>query len=202
MAAPTLQWQPSLLSGDEPDVRPAIAGIERLHLSDSAWVDHAPAVVTGADTLFAEVLATAPWASRTRPMYDQVVVEPRLTTRRWADPPPVVRRLGQVLSGHYGTDLRSISANLYRSGEDSVAWHGDRIGRARAETVVALVTLGTARRFLLRPKGGGPSLRLHPAPGDLLVMGGTCQRTWEHCVPKCRDAGPRISIMFREVVDR
>jgi alkylated DNA repair dioxygenase AlkB len=88
--------------------------------------------------------------------------------------------------------------NLYRDGRDSVAWHGDRVGRRRSEAVVAIVSLGAPRRFLLRPKGGGRSLRLTPASGDLLVLGGTCQRTWEHSVPKCATAGPRVSVMFRE----
>src|ERR687891_1000781 len=81
---------------------------------------------------------------------------------------------------------------------DSVAWHGDRVARHRAETVVAILSLGSPRRFLLRPKGGGRSLRFEPAGGDLLVLGGTCQRTWEHTVPKRAQAGPRISVMFRE----
>jgi alkylated DNA repair dioxygenase AlkB len=131
-------------------------------------------------------------------MYDRKVAEPRLTTRAWDDPPDPLPAMARALSEHYGEDLSCVSANLYRDGRDSVAWHGDRVGRRRAETVVAIVSLGSPRRFLLRPKGGGPSRRLAPAPGDLLVLGGTCQRTWEHSVPKCASAGPRISIMFRE----
>jgi alkylated DNA repair dioxygenase AlkB len=109
-----------------------------------------------------------------------------------------VEAIGAQLSRHYGLDLGVVSANLYRSGSDSVAWHGDRVGRVRAQTVVAILSLGAARRFLLRPKGGGPSVRYVPVSGDLLVMGGSCQRTWEHTVPKCASAGPRISIMWRE----
>ena len=94
--------------------------------------------------------------------------------------------------------LVAITANLYRDGNDSVAWHGDRIGRKHADTVVAILSLGSTRRFLLRPDGGGPSIRYELAPGDLIVLGGTCQKTWEHCVPKRAWAGPRISVMFRE----
>jgi alkylated DNA repair dioxygenase AlkB len=106
--------------------------------------------------------------------------------------------MAAALSAHYGSDLSTVSANLYRDGHDSVAWHGDRIGRQRSRTIVAIVSLGSSRRFLLRPAGGGRSLRLTPGPGDLLVLGGTCQRTWQHAVPKCAAAGPRISLMFRE----
>jgi alkylated DNA repair dioxygenase AlkB len=131
-------------------------------------------------------------------MYDKVVMEPRLTTRQWADPPDPVPAMADVLSRRYGRDLRVVSANLYRDGRDSVAWHGDRVARNRDQAVVAIVSLGSPRRFLLRPRGGGRSVRLTPQPGDLLVLGGTCQRTWQHSVPKCAAAGPRISVMFRE----
>ncbi len=124
--------------------------------------------------------------------------EPRLTTRRWAQPPALVTEIAERLTAHYACDLGIVSANLYRDGNDSVAWHGDRVGRSRVETIVAIVSLGAPRRFLLRPKGGGPSVRYVPAAGDLLVMGGTCQRTWEHTIPKCVASGPRISLMFRE----
>ena len=88
---------------------------------------------------------------------------------------------------------------LYRDGRDSVAWHGDTIGRHAADgTLVAIVSLGEARRFLLRPKGGGATRKFALGHGDLLVMGGSCQRTWEHSVPKTtRPVGPRISIEFR-----
>ncbi|HUP84648.1 MAG TPA: alpha-ketoglutarate-dependent dioxygenase AlkB [Acidimicrobiales bacterium] len=196
----TMTWQPSLL---ESAITPTLAaglmeGASRRFLGAGAWVDTVPGVVTGADALFEEVLAAAPWAEHERPMYDRIVREPRLTTRRWEDPPALILDLGARLTAHYGVGLGIVSANLYRSGADSVAWHGDRVGRVRAETVVAILSLGEARRFLLRPKGGGSSVRYAPLSGDLLVMGGTCQRTWEHTVPKCAAAGPRISVMFRE----
>jgi alkylated DNA repair dioxygenase AlkB len=80
-----------------------------------------------------------------------------------------------------------------------VAWHGDTIGRSSTQdTMVAIVSLGATRTFALRPRGGGSSLRLPQAHGDLLVMGGSCQRTWEHCVPKTSaHTGPRVSVQFR-----
>ena len=196
----TLTWQPSLL---ESATAPAIAGdlvgrARRRFLGSGAWVDTVPAMVSGADVLFDRILDAAPWSEHDRPMYDRVVREPRLTTRRWPDPPALITELADRLTAHYGLDLGVVSANLYRDGNDSVAWHGDRIGRIRQETVVAILSLGAPRRFLLRPKGGGPSVRYVPQAGELLVMGGTCQRTWEHTVPKCASAGPRISVMFRE----
>ncbi|HKA85919.1 MAG TPA: alpha-ketoglutarate-dependent dioxygenase AlkB [Acidimicrobiales bacterium] len=193
-----LAWQPSLLGGVPPDFDASFARAERRDLGSGAWLDVVPGWARGSDPLFEAVLEGAPWSSHERRMYDRMVVEPRLTTRQWDDPPPPLPAMAAALSERFDADLSVISANLYRDGKDSVAWHGDRVARTRPETVVAILSLGSPRRFLLRPKGGGRSLRLEPAPGDLLVLGGTCQRTWEHSVPKRAQAGPRISVMFRE----
>jgi alkylated DNA repair dioxygenase AlkB len=192
-------WQPSLLAiDDEPACDPSFAGARRRFLGSGAWLDVVPGWVRGADDLFDRLLAAGDWSTRDRPMYDRVVTEPRLTTGRWIDPPEPCGALAAALGARYGLDLSAVSANLYRDGADSVAWHGDTLGRHRSQTVVAIVSLGSPRRFLLRPKGGGPSIRLRPGHGDLLVLGGTCQHTWDHCVPKCSSAGSRISLMFRE----
>jgi alkylated DNA repair dioxygenase AlkB len=191
-------WQPSLLGGVEPGFDASFHGLERRDLGSGAWLDVVPGWVDGADALFASVLEAAPWAGHERRMYDRIVAEPQLTTREWTDPPTPVPQMAEALSDRYEVDLRVISANLYRDGRDSVAWHGDRVGRRQERTIVAILSLGEPRRFLLRPKGGGRSLRLLPAAGDLLVLGGTIQRTWEHTVPKVARAGPRISVMFRE----
>jgi alkylated DNA repair dioxygenase AlkB len=191
-------WQPSLLGEGPPEVDEAFAGASHRDLGSGAWVEHVPGWVAGADALFETVLVRAPWVARERPMYDRIVAEPRLTTGEWGDPPAPIPAIAEHLSRRYERGLTVISANLYRDGRDSVAWHGDRIGRRTSETVVALVSLGSPRRFLLRPKGGGRALRFVTRPGDLLVLGGTCQRTWEHSVPKSKGAGPRISVMFRE----
>ena len=64
--------------------------------------------------------------------------------------------------------------------------------------MVAIVSFGSPRPLMLRPAGGGQSLRFPVGHGDLAVMGGSCQRTWEHCIPKTRRAvGPRVSVQFR-----
>ncbi len=193
-----LVWQPSLLGDVSPDFDAGFAHAERRDLGSGAWLEEVPGWAQGSDALFEALLEGAPWTSHERRMYDRMVVEPRLTTRQWDDSPPPLPAMAAALSEHFDADLSVISANLYRDGQDSVAWHGDRVARTRAETVVAILSLGSPRRFLLRPKGGGRSLRLEPTAGDLLVLGGTCQRTWEHSVPKRAQAGPRISIMFRE----
>jgi alkylated DNA repair dioxygenase AlkB len=193
-----LAWQPSLLDEPSPGFDPDFGTAERRDLGEGAWIDVVPHWVEGAGALFATVLEAAPWAEHERWMYERKVVEPRLTTRAWPDPPAPIAEMAAALTERYDRDLSVVSANLYRDGRDSVAWHGDLVGRRQEQTVVAILSLGSPRRFLLKPKGGGASLRFLPEPGDLLVMGGTIQRTWQHCVPKVARAGPRISVMFRE----
>lgn len=193
-----LAWQPSLLDAAGPRFDTRFRDLRRRELGSGAWLDLVPGWVDGAGALFQAVLAAASWAEHHRPMYDRVLLEPRLTTRAWDDHPPVVHEMAAALGRRYRRDLAVVSANLYRDGRDSVAWHGDRVGRQRDDTVVAIVSLGSPRRFLLRPTTGGRSLRFTPAAGDLLVLGGTVQRTWQHAVPKVARAGPRISLMFRE----
>lgn len=192
-------WQPSLL-GSAAEAQPvSFDHAVRHELGRGAWVDEIPFAASSTDALFDQILHSAPWGEvETRPMYDRIVEVPRLHTGVWPDPPQVLSEMANTLSERYGSDLHTVSANHYRDGHDSVAWHGDRVGRHRAITVVAILTLGCPRRFLLRPVGGGPSLAFEPGPGDLLVMGGTCQRTFEHSVPKRTSAGPRICVMFRE----
>lgn len=192
-------WQPSLLGGDASPEALSFVGAVRHDLGQGAWVDEVPFCASGADELFDRALRSAPWREvEHRAMYDRIVEVPRLHSGVWAEPPRPLHAMAEQLSERYQADLCSISANFYRDGNDSVAWHGDRVGRHRAVTTVAILTLGSPRRFLLRPSGGGPSRAFEPGPGDLLVMGGTCQRTFEHAVPKRARAGPRICIMFRE----
>ncbi len=183
-----------------------LAELTRTTLGDGAWVDVLPGWLTGADALFERLAARVPWRAERRQMYDRVVTVPRLVCFYREDQPlpdPALTDARDALSGHYaatlGEPLRTAGLCFYRDGRDSVAWHGDTIGRAATEdTVVAIVSVGAPRALLLRPRGGGASVRYAVGHGDLLVMGGSCQRTWEHSVPKtAKPAGPRISIQFR-----
>jgi alkylated DNA repair dioxygenase AlkB len=198
-----LAWQASLFGAG--DGRPAVDGefasVARTQLDPTAWLDVVPGWVTGPDVLFEEVLAGAPWESHRVHMYERILEQPRLTAR-WGDPPEIIDDMRSLLSTRYGVEFTSVGFNLYRDGRDCVAWHGDRVARELPEAVVAIVTLGGRRRFQLRPKGGGRSTTLWPASGDLMVMGGSCQRTMDHCVPKMPKAEPRISIQFRHAYDR
>lgn len=191
-------FQASLLACGPVGVDATFASCTRHDLGAGAWIDDVPGWLSGADDVFDTVLAAAPWSAHERVMWDRRVDEPRLSTRAWVDPPEPLPTMATTLGARYGLDLSAVSANHYRSGADSVAWHGDRAGRHRDRTVVAIVSLGAPRRFLVRPTGGGASRRFTPSHGDLLVMGGTCQQTFEHAVPKVARAGMRIALMFRE----
>ena len=178
----------------------------RTALSDGAWIDVQRGWLAGADVLFERLRDAVPWRGERRQMYDRVVDVPRLLAfydQTMALPDPVLVDLKSALDAHYRNELGEPFATaglcLYRDGRDSVAWHGDRIGRSSTEdTMVAIIVLGEPRALLLRPRGGGATLRHDLGHGDLLVMGGSCQRTWEHAVPKsARHTGPRISIRFR-----
>jgi len=198
-----LAWQASLFGTADAVVDPKFATAVRTPLDPAgeSWVDHVPGWVASPDTLFASILEGAPWEGHTRWMYDRQVDEPRLRARSWSDAPPVVEEMAMLLSGRYGVDFSSTGFNLYRNGSDSVAWHGDRVARDLPTAFVAVVSLGGRRRFLLRPKGGGASRRFDAGSGDLIVMGGACQRLWEHSVPKTASSGPRISVTFRHAYE-
>jgi alkylated DNA repair dioxygenase AlkB len=198
-------FQPSLF--DAPDV--AVGSLDRLRrttLTRGAWVDVLPGWLTGADELFAALVREVPWRAERREMYDRVVDVPRLVHLYGVGedlPHPALTEARDALSRHYADELGEpfVTAGCcyYRDGHDSVAWHGDRIGRARShDTMVAILSLGSPRKLLLRPKGGSVELAHAVGHGDLLVMGGSCQRTWEHAVPKTsKPVGPRISVQFR-----
>jgi alkylated DNA repair dioxygenase AlkB len=180
--------------------------VRRTPLSSGAWIDLRPGWVTGADDLFVRLVHDVPWYAERRQMYDRVVDVPRLLKFYGSGeelPDPVLAEARDRLSAHYAPELgepfTSAGFCYYRDGRDSVAWHGDTVGRSRTEdTMVAIVSLGEARRLLLRPRAGGDTLSFALGHGDLLVRGGSCQRTWEHAVPKTsRPVGPRISVQFR-----
>ena len=202
----TVSFQGSLLDQSAEVALGPLTAARRTELGRGAWVDLLPGWMTGSDALFERLVRAAPWRAERRQMYDRVVRVPRLLCYYGVNdrlPDPALAPAMDALSRRYGPELgeplRAAGLCLYRDGQDSVAWHGDRTGRGRSEdTMVAILSLGTPRALLLRPRGGGPALRHDLGHGDLLVMGGSCQRTWEHAVPKTtRATGPRISVQFR-----
>lgn len=203
----TRSWQGSLLDQvDEVGLLGLPGAMRRTPLSHGAWVDVRPGWLTGADTVFGRLRDGVDWQAERRRMYDRVVDVPRLVRFYAAGealPDPILAAARDALSAYYqpelGEPFTTAGMCCYRDGRDSVAWHGDTIGRSSStDTMVAIVSVGTPRALLLRPRGGGSSLRFVVGHGDLLVMGGSCQRTWEHAVPKApATTGPRISVQFR-----
>lgn len=177
------------------------SSLERVHLDEEAWLDYCPMWLSGDEDVFSALVEGASWSQPVVKMYDREVLTPRLVARIDPSLHPIVAEMIESLSERYGIALDQVSAGWYRDGRDSVAYHGDRIARERAEAIVATVSLGGARRFLIRPKGGGPARTFSLGHGDLVVMGGACQRTWEHSVPKAASADPRIALMFRHLYD-
>ncbi len=198
-------YQGTLLdAGDAPRI--GALQPRRTDLGRGAWVDVLPGWVTGSDDLFLRLEAEVPWRAERREMYDRVVDVPRLLSHYGVDddlPDSLLVDAREQLSDHYEAELGERFATaglcLYRDGRDSVAWHGDRIGRGRDDdTMVAILSLGAARRLSLRPRGGGQQTGFSLGHGDLVVMGGSCQRTMDHAILKtARPVGPRISIQFR-----
>jgi alkylated DNA repair dioxygenase AlkB len=206
----TVEMQASLFDTPAEGSGPVLGelgdAVRRVPLSRGAWVDVRPGWVTGSDELFSKLVLDVPWRAERRVMWDNEVAVPRLLRfygERETLPDPLLTRARDALTAHYrpelGEGFTTAGMCFYRDGRDSVAWHGDTIGRSSSsDTMVAILSLGEARRLSLRPRTGGASLTFPVGHGDLLVMGGSCQRTWEHAVLKtARPVGPRISIQFR-----
>ncbi|MGZ4602989.1 MAG: alpha-ketoglutarate-dependent dioxygenase AlkB, partial [Kineosporiaceae bacterium] len=199
-----VEWQPSLFDGGAPALDVSYRGLRRIELDAHSWVDYCPGWLAGSDEVFATLADQARWQQRTVHMYDRQVLEPRLTAGWSTDAgdtqtPQILRDTAAALSTRYAVGFDGIWVNLYRDGADSVAWHGDRNRLVMTNPLVATVSLGARRRFLLRPRGSTRAARrLEPGHGDLVVMGGRCQAEWEHTVPKTTQrVGPRMSVTIR-----
>ena len=201
-----MDFRSTLFAPDAPDPEAdAPLAPERTQLSAGAWLDVQRNWLAGADDVFATMVSQVPWRAERRQMYDRIVDVPRLVhtyVLGEALPHPALEDARDALSAHYlpelGEPFVSAGCCYYRDGKDSVAWHGDTIGRGKTQdTMVAIVSLGDPRKLALRPRGGGESIGVTLGHGDLVVMGGSCQRTWEHAIPKVAAAGPRISVQFR-----
>ncbi|WP_423918201.1 alpha-ketoglutarate-dependent dioxygenase AlkB [Frigoribacterium sp. 2-23] len=196
---------------DGPALQTLTDDVERIDLGDGAWLDLRPGWATGSDALFERLVTDVPWHADRRPMYDRVVEVPRLVSSYGvgdALPDPVLTRAMTELNEHYATlgapdeqRFRRAGLCFYRTGDDSIAWHGDRVGTAiDRDTMVGILSLGAARTLAVRSRRTGETRRFPLGHGDLLVMGGSCQRTHEHAIAKTKKAvGPRISVQFRPV---
>jgi hypothetical protein len=178
--------------------------LRRVHLDGSSWVEHVSGWISRNEQLLDLLREIPGWEQRKRWMFTRLVEEPRLTAEYpvLSDAPvPFLRAIAEALSKRYGVPYDSAWLNLYRDQRDSTAWHADRPSCRRERCTVPVVSLGETRRFQLRHRDGGPTTTFVANGGDLIVMGGRCQKDWVHCVPKeTRGAAMRISVNFASSV--
>lgn len=187
-------------AGTRPSFDSDFQGAERSALAGGAWIDVVRGWVRGHDALFDELEQDLAWRRETMEMYDREVEIPRLLASIDVHArSPLVEDMRVALSKRYGEEFVRTTAALYRGGDDSVAMHGDRVARTMVSALVATVSLGAPRKFVMKPTEGGETVSMDLGRGDLLVMGGTCQRTWRHGIPKVAAASPRIALMFRPI---
>jgi alkylated DNA repair dioxygenase AlkB len=194
--------QSSLFGDADVDLDRHFETLRHVDLGEGAWIDYAPMWLSGDESLFQCLVETAEWSQPVVKMYDREVITPRLTARVDPSTHQAIPRIIDVLSDRYDMPLDQVSAGWYRDGRDSVAPHGDRIARDLPHALVATISLGGSRRFTIRSKSGGGSRALSLGHGDLVVMGGSTQRTHEHGIPKTTSpVEPRIALMFRHRYD-
>jgi alkylated DNA repair dioxygenase AlkB len=158
-----------------------------------------PGLVPDHAGLFDLLLAQAPWEQRSRTMWERDVLEPRMVASVPEPFPSYIQELIDPLDARYCVAFDSCLINLYRDGDDAVAWHADTVRKTMRDPLVATVSLGARRSFLVRPARGGPTVRRYkPGEGDLLVMGGSTQDDFHHTVPRDKRAsGARMSVTLR-----
>jgi alkylated DNA repair dioxygenase AlkB len=183
---------------------------ERLWLDDGSWVDVARGWLAGHEAVYDELVAQDRWSQGRIFRYDRWIDEPRLSSSHTpgATPPhPVLIEAQKVLRRRYRVPLGGFALGWYRDERDSQAFHRDTDLRWLDDTLVALLSLGAQRPWLLRPRANryaheapdrGATHDIAPSGGDLHVMGGATQAGWEHSVPKvARRVGGRISVQWR-----
>ncbi|WP_431822361.1 alpha-ketoglutarate-dependent dioxygenase AlkB [Burkholderia sp. F1] len=159
----------------------------RFALDAHSWVEVVPGWISGASVLYEQLRNNVPWCEHDRRIFNKVVREPRMTAvyQNIGDvPEQTLLQAVHALSSHYGVAYDGLWMNLYRNGQDSTGWHRDHRSCRKLDCIVPVLTLGTTRRFLIKPIKGGRSIAFKPSAGDLVVMGGRSQQDWVHCVPK------------------
>jgi alkylated DNA repair dioxygenase AlkB len=186
------------------------AGVERVQLDETSWVDVSRGWLAGADAVFDHLLTGVNWQTSKLFRYDHWVEERRLGSmwrRGLALPHPVLAEVHKTLQRTYTAQFDGFGLMQYRDGRDGQAFHRDTDMRWLDDTIIAVLTLGATRPWLLRPRANrhdhtetrGATHDLRPGAGDLLVMGGRCQADWEHSVAYLtrQHVDVRISLQWR-----
>jgi hypothetical protein len=179
-----------------------VGSLERQHLDASSWVDVARGWLRDPDDVYAALAAGVGWRQAALWRYDHPRLENRLSAScrpTLHGPHPAVLETHKALRRHYGVELSGVGLSFYRDGRDALGAHRDSDLRWCDDTLIAVLTLGAARPWLLRPaRGDAPALDVAPRSGDLLVMGGRAQADWLHGVPPVPGLREgRISVQWR-----
>lgn len=198
----------------------ADAKVDRVQLDEASWVDVARGLLHDADTVYGDLARDVPWRQNANFRYERWVPEPRLGAHQTGQlRHPALVAVQEWISARYHVPFDGVSLAQYRDENDGVGWHRDREMRWLDDTIIGVLTLGATRPFLIAPldrerrtgtrsriardhgddvPDAGTTLDLHPASGDLLVMGGRCQADWLHAVPQLRiPCAIRISAQWR-----
>jgi len=169
--------QPTLFDDATSEQSPAIdvAAFERAtdhRLDEHSWIAYVPGLLVGHDQLLAELATLDVWEQRRRWMYDREVDEPRLTGEYddLGAAPALLIELAATFSERFDVPYDRIWMNWYRNYRDGTGWHADRPAHKAPTATVPVLSLGAARRFMIRPAAGGSSTVFTPAGGDLIVM--------------------------------
>ncbi len=184
------------------------ATVERIELDATSWVDMCTGFVCEAEEQLRAMRDGVTWSQNEVLRYDRYIPERRLGAGLRAADAPLLRQIGMHLDARYRVPFAGVGALLYRDGDDFQGLHSDREMRWLDDTLIGIVVLGARRPFVVRARGAGAVERvpagtapgdivLRPGAGDLLVMGGACQRDWLHGVPKVPGAAERISLTWR-----
>ncbi len=169
-----------------------------------------------ADTLFHHLHSTLPWSQGKVTLFGKTHATPRLESLHVSEGKsyhysgntlvshPFTQEL-EVLKNKIettcGVSFNCVLANLYRDGKDSNGWHADNEKELGRNPVIASISLGTERRFDMKHTATGVSKQLLLPHGSLLIMGGSMQHHWKHCIAKSKKVfDPRINLTFRNLV--
>jgi alkylated DNA repair dioxygenase AlkB len=165
-----------------------------------------------ADGLFAELKIQTPW----RQEQSRLGFFPRLTawyadsgltysysgvTHHGLPWTPTLTAIRRAVEAAAGAPFNSLLLNRYRDGNDSIGYHADDEPELGVNPVIASLSLGAVRRFVLKHGKSGEKLAFELAHGSLLIMAGACQHHWRHAVPKTKTVvGERINLTFRNII--
>ena len=198
--------------------RPSAIASTRIDLGVGAWIDHVPDWLPPDDAraLFSRLLTELAWEQRAIVVFGRPVLQPRLIAWAGALPyrysgqtleprafTPAVAALMDPVAARAGAAFNHVLVNRYRDGADHLGLHADAEPELGPDPVVATLSLGATRRFVVKPRRArvGPGRDYRLASGSLLVMGGSCQRHFVHGVPREAGArGERISLTFRQLL--